>query len=67
MPKINKMRTISECAKQIKTLDPQTAITEYCIRQLVKDNKINHVMINSKALVDLDSLIQYFNRDYSEV
>lgn len=64
---IKKMRTIVECAKLIKELDPQTGITEFFIRCLVKDNKVNHVMVNTKALVDFDNLLEFFNLNHCEV
>lgn len=67
MEKVKRMRTVVECAKLIKELDPQTAITEFFIRCLIKDNKVNHVMVNTKALVDFDNLLEFFNINHCEV
>lgn len=58
---IPKMKTIKQCFEEIKTLDPNTAITQWFIRCLCKDNKVKHFMTGTKILVNFDDLIQYLN------
>ena len=58
---IIKMRTIKECAIEIKELDPASAITEWFIRALCKENKVKHFMTGKKVLVNFDDLISYLN------
>ena len=59
--KLTRMRTIKQCYEEIKALDTNTAITEWFIRCLCKDNKVKHFMSGSKILVNLDDLLNYLN------
>lgn len=63
---IKKMRTIVECAKLIKELDPQTAITEWFIRSLVNEDKIMYHKTGNKVLVNYDNLLSYLNFETCE-
>ena len=65
MEKIVRSRTITQCISYIKALDPDTAITEWFIRTLIKDNKIKHFTSGNKELVNLDNLLYYLN--YNEM
>lgn len=56
-----KMRTIEQCIKLIKGIDKQTAITEWFIRCLVRDDKVAHINAGKKILIDYDNLLEYFN------
>lgn len=58
---IIRSRTVKECLEYIKTLDPDTAITEWFIRTLCKDNKIQYFASGKKLLINLDNLISYIN------
>lgn len=53
--------TIEECGRKIKELDPETAVTSWFIRQLVKENKVQCHFVGKKALVDFDDLINFLN------
>lgn len=59
--KISKMKTVKQCFEEIKKLDPQTAITQWFIRCLCKENKVKHFMTGTKILVNFDDLINYLN------
>lgn len=61
MATIAKMKTIDQCFKEIKNLDPDTAITSWFIRCLCKENKVKHFMSGTKILVNYDDLICYLN------
>lgn len=61
--KISKMKTVKQCFEEIKKLDPQTAITQWFIRCLCKENKVKHFMTGTKILVNFDDLINYLNQE----
>ena len=67
MANIARMRTINECVKEIKKLDSESAITEWFIRSLVKDDEIKYFMAGTKVLVNFDSLLSYLNFEKCEV
>ena len=66
MANIVRMRTINECVKQIKLLDSETAITEWFIRSLVNEDKIQYYMTGKKILVNYDNLLSYLNFETCE-
>ena len=59
--KLARMRTIQQCTEHFKQYDPDTAISDYYIRCLVKQNKISYVMAGKKYLINLDKLIEFLN------
>ena len=61
--KISKMKTVKQCFEEIKKLDQETAITQWFIRCLCKENKVKHFMTGTKILVNFDDLINYLNQD----
>ena len=52
------MRTIREAYSEIKKEDPNTAISERYLRQIVRDEGIA-IYIGNRALVDMEKLIDY--------
>ena len=54
-----RMRTIKEAAEEIKLTDPQSAIKEYFIRDLVASGQIPHIRAGRKILINLDKLFEY--------
>lgn len=54
-----RMRTVPEAAAEIKASDPNTAITEYHIRQLALSGVLPRVKAGRKLLINLDALIEY--------
>lgn len=57
-----RLRTVDEIYKEIVKMDPDTQITKYFIKTLVKSNKIPSIKVgNRKRLINLDLLIQYLN------
>lgn len=61
MNSIPQMKTVQQCFQSIKQLDSETAITEWFIRSLCKDNKVKHFMSGNKILVNYDDLLKYLN------
>lgn len=55
-----RMRTIHQAAVYFKELDPDTAICEWNIRQLILSKKVKFYKSNSRYLLNLDHLESYF-------
>lgn len=60
-PHIPRMRTVTEAAQELKSLDPHTAVTPYHIRRLCLDGVLPTVKAGKKILLNLDTLIEYMN------
>ncbi|MCL2675381.1 MAG: DNA-binding protein [Firmicutes bacterium] len=52
-------RTIKQCYQEIKKTDSDSAISEWCIRQIVKDNAGMYIASGNKSLVNLTALLKY--------
>lgn len=55
---IPRMRTAARAAAEIKSLDPDTEVTEYFIRQIIKAGTIPVVRAGNKAMVNLNDLLE---------
>lgn len=55
---IPRMRTAAKIIAEIRTMDPDTDMTEYHIRQLVKDGTLKIVWAGRKALINLDDVLE---------
>lgn len=62
MPELPRMRTIKEVVEEIKKIDPNTAVREYYVRDLVNNNKIVYVKAGRKILVNLDAFIEFLQQ-----
>ena len=60
---VSKMRTINEVLKEIKEIDPKSAITYNLLRKLCEEGKIKHVMTGNKALINYDDFLEFLSRD----
>lgn len=56
---MQKIRTIRKAAAEIKKEDPDTAITEYFIRQLVNTGEIPSMKAKSKSMINMQDLYDY--------
>ncbi len=54
---IPRMRTAPKIVAAIRAIDPDTEITEYCVRQLVKTGAVPVVWAGNKALINLDDVL----------
>jgi hypothetical protein len=57
------MRTIRDTAKWFKDHDPDTEITEFAIRQMIKEGTIPTVKTGNKYLINLDVLLKIFGME----
>lgn len=55
---IPRMRTPAKIVAELKALDPETEVTEYYIRQIVKAGAVPVVWAGSKALINLDDVLE---------
>ena len=61
-----KMRTVHEAAQEIKALDPDTAVTEYHIKQLALRGTLPIVRAGRKKLINFDTLLEYLSNPTAE-
>ena len=54
-------RSIHKAAEELKAEDPNTAISEWRIRELVAKGEISYTNDNKGKLVDLNEIKHYFN------
>lgn len=64
---IARMRTIKQCYEYFKEADPESCISEYYLRMLVKQNKVPVFYTGRKQLINLDKLIDYLNGEQAEI
>ena len=56
-----RMRTIKETISELKQIDPNTAITEYYIRDLVSGGRIVYVKAGRKILINFDKFLEFLS------
>lgn len=63
--KVARMRTIKQCLEYFHKEDPESSISEYYLRTLIKrqNNKIPIFRTGNKVLVNLDGLLEYLNSE----
>jgi len=54
-----RMRTVKKALELMRELDPDTAVSEYCLRGLIKSGKIPVIHAGRKVLVNVDMLMTY--------
>ena len=58
---MKRIRTIPQAVSEIVSQDPNSAITEYFVRSLVKTDAIPYLTAGSKVMIDLDILLDYID------
>lgn len=58
---MEKLRTIDNAIVEIKKMDPETDLTAWAIRQLVKAGKIPALMVGNKQLITVEAVERYIN------
>lgn len=56
-----RMRLIKDAFEQLKKEDPETDITIYALRTIVKSGVIPTVRLGRKLLINYDSLLDYLS------
>lgn len=57
-----RMRTAKGMMDELKAIDPNTCVTLYYLRRLVKSGKIPVVRAGAKILVDVNTVLEYLER-----
>ncbi len=55
-----RMRLVKDAYEQLRKDDPDTNITMYALRTIVKSGVIPTVKLGKKTLVNYDSLLEFF-------
>ena len=63
---MSRMRTISQTLKFLREQDPDCAITEWALRNMLRTGKLKHHKAGNKYLINLDYLEVYLNTPMSE-
>lgn len=64
--RLPRMRTLDECYRELKELDPNTAVSKYFVRRLALSGAIPTVKCGCKRLINLDGLIEYLQSPSTE-
>lgn len=56
--RIPRMRTAAKIVEEVKKIDPETDLTESCVRRLAKQGAFPVVWAGSKALINLDNVLE---------
>ena len=59
--KISRMRTMETAYKEIKEMDPGTAITRWAIRRAVSEGYVPSRRVGNKYVFNLDTLLDYLD------
>lgn len=62
---IPRMRTAPKIVAEIRALDPGSEVTEYYVRQLIKDGTVPVVWAGNKAMVNLDDVLDLLRQGTS--
>lgn len=62
-----KMRTIKQSLEELKKNDPNCAISEWWIRQIVKNGKLPSHRAGNRYLINLTLLEEFLNNTPSEI
>lgn len=58
---MSRMRLIKDAFEQLKKEDPETDITIYALRTIVKSGVVPTVRLGRKLLINYDSLLDYLS------
>ncbi|MGI6085238.1 MAG: DNA-binding protein [Acetivibrionales bacterium] len=61
-----RMRTIKAAVEYIRQKDPETSVSEWWARQLVKRGKLKHHKAGNKVLIDLDYFEEFLKNPPEE-
>lgn len=56
-----RMRLVKDALAQLKKDDPDTDVTLYALRTIVKSGVVPTVRLGRKVLINYDSLLEYFS------
>lgn len=66
MTEVPRMRTAPEAIAELRKIDPNTALTLRALRRMMNTGEIPVVNVNSKRLLNLDTLFDYLSKPVAE-
>jgi len=54
-----RFRTVDGAIKELRKIDPETAITSYFVRSLILEGKLRYKKSGVKYLINFDSLLEF--------
>lgn len=63
---MKRLRTAEQAYQEILKLDPETAISERMIKNIVYSGKIGALKVGVKHLIDFDELVEYIETGIKE-
>lgn len=60
---VPKLRKKDNIAKEIKKIDPNTAITVYLVNNLIKKGLISKIEYGNACLINIDELADFFSKE----
>ena len=65
-PQLPQMRTLPQAMTELKNTDPGTAVTLSALRRAVKQGRIPSVTVESKTLVNMVAVYDYFSGNHTD-
>ena len=62
---MERLRTIKETISELRATDPGCQLTEWALRQLVKEEKIPVIRAGRKSLLSVEAVERYINAQLS--
>ena len=59
---MERLRTIKQIVNELKAIDPGCQLTEWALRQMVKEEKIPVVKAGKKSLLSVEAVERYINQ-----
>ena len=62
--RIRRMRTAAQAAEEFRKADPETAVKENFIRDMIRSGQIHFVQVGKKQLIDFDELLAVIDSSF---
>lgn len=63
-PRIRRMRTAAQAAAEFRKADPETAVKENFIRDMIRSGQLHVVQVGKKQLIDFDELLMVIDDSF---
>ncbi len=64
MEHIRRMRTAPQAAAEFRKADPETAVKENFIRDMIRSGQLHVVQVGKKQLIDFDELLALIDNSF---
>lgn len=59
---VHRMRTVTKIVAEIRAMDPSSGVSQHYVRQLVKSGIVPVVWAGTKALINLDDVLEVLRK-----